>query len=73
MQGTRMPYITKHAWNPIARHRIILGLNQQEAADALGVSRVIVARWEAGKSKPSADNLVKLSKLYGCTIEDLLD
>ena len=72
MQGNRMPYIGKHAFNPIARHRIMLGLNQQDAADAIGVSRVMLNRWEAGKAKPSADNLVKLAKFYNCPIEDLL-
>jgi len=59
--------------NPIARRRVLLGYTQDEAAARLGVHRVVVAQWESGKTKPRAENLVKLSKLYGCTIEDLLD
>lgn len=39
---------------------------------ALDVSDATVYYWENGKTKPTADNLIKLAKLYGCTIDDLL-
>ena len=36
----------------LVRARERLALTQQEVADALGVSRVTVARWEAGLAMP---------------------
>lgn len=51
--------------------RLSLNLTQDQVAASLGVKRSTVAMWEAGKSKPRADTLIKLSKLYKCTIEDL--
>ncbi|MBA7696716.1 hypothetical protein ES703_105367 [subsurface metagenome] len=48
-----------------------LGLTQEELARKLGVSWGTVARWEAGRSKPSKlaqkaiDDLIKDSKIGG--------
>lgn len=47
-------------------------LTQEEVAKALDVARATVAMWESGKSKPRADTLLKLAKLYQCTVDDLL-
>jgi len=45
----------------------------QEVADELKVSKPHVWELERGTSKnPSADTLLKLSKLYGISIDDLL-
>lgn len=48
------------------------GLSQGEVAEALNVSRQAVSRWETGLALPSTDNLAKLSKLYGISIDALL-
>lgn len=48
------------------------GLSQGEVAEALEVSRQAVSRWETGLALPSTDNLAKLSKLYGISIDALL-
>lgn len=48
------------------------GLRAAEVAAAIGVSCAAVYYWEDGTAKPTTDNLIKLSKLYGCTIDDLL-
>ncbi|MFR5180356.1 MAG: helix-turn-helix transcriptional regulator [Ruthenibacterium lactatiformans] len=37
----------------------------------IGVERS-VAKWESGKSRPRAELLPKLAKLFGCSIEELL-
>ena len=58
--------------NKLARIRVLLGLTQDEAARRIGVHRVSLANWENGECKPSSENLVKLAKLYGCTMEDLV-
>ncbi|MEV8529278.1 helix-turn-helix domain-containing protein [Streptomyces sp. NPDC052000] len=38
--------------------RVAAGLTQAEVADAIGVKRVAVARWEAGLTKPHRGNRV---------------
>ncbi len=40
-------------------------LSQTALAEALGVSRQTVSKWEAGIAVPTTDNLLRLSKLYG--------
>ena len=49
------------------------GLCQQELADEMTVSRQAVSKWESGNVMPSLDNLIYLSKLYGVTIDSLID
>lgn len=49
------------------------GLCQQELADEMNVSRQAVSKWESGNVMPSLDNLIYLSKLYGVTVDSLID
>lgn len=49
------------------------GLSQIDLADALEVSRQSVSKWETGAALPSAENLLALSKLYGVTVDTLLN
>lgn len=48
------------------------GLTLKEAADAIGVTAQAVSLWENGKSNPTAENIVKMSEVYGCTTDKLL-
>ncbi len=48
------------------------GLSQGDVAEQLNVSRQAVSRWETGLAVPSTDNLSRLSKLYGVTLDELL-
>ena len=48
------------------------GMSQEELADQLGVSRQAVSRWELGSTQPDAPNLLKLSDLFGVSIDWLL-
>lgn len=48
------------------------GLSQGDVAERLNVSRQAVSRWETGLTVPSTDNLSRLSKLYGVTLDELL-
>lgn len=48
------------------------GLSQQELAEAVGVSRQAVSRWETGQSAPSTENLVALCTIYGVSLDALL-
>ena len=45
---------------------------QREVAKVLGVKESAVSKWERGLSKPRANRLPALAKLYGCSIEELL-
>ena len=48
------------------------GMSQEELADQLGVSRQAISRWELGSTLPDAPNLLKLSDLFGVSIDYLL-
>ena len=47
-------------------------MTQEFVADALGVSRQAVSKWENGTVDPSTSNLLALAKLYGLSAEELL-
>ena len=47
-------------------------VRQEFVAEALGVSRQAVSKWESGASDPSTANLIALAKLFGTTPEELL-
>jgi len=49
------------------------GLSQEELADKLGVSRQAVSKWECAESSPDTDNLIALSKIYGVTLDELVN
>ena len=58
----------------IMRERRLRGAipSQRAVAEALGVQESSVSKWERGISKPRADKMPIIAKLYGCTIEELL-
>jgi transcriptional regulator with XRE-family HTH domain len=49
------------------------GLSQEELAERIGVSRQAVSKWERSESSPDTDNLIALSKIYGVTIDQMLN
>ena len=52
--------------------RLRCKMTQEFVADALGVSRQAVSKWENGTVDPSTSNLLALAKLYGISAEELL-
>lgn len=52
--------------------RLRCKMTQEFVADALGVSRQAVSKWETGAVDPSTSNLLALAKLYGMSAEELL-
>ena len=48
------------------------GMTQRDLAEALGVSRQAVSKWETGTADPSTSNLLALAKLFGVPAEELL-
>ena len=49
------------------------GLSQEELADRLGLSRQAVSKWERAEASPDTDNLICLAKIYGVSLDDLLN
>lgn len=59
--------------NRLVKLRKKHGLSQEELADKLGISRQAVSKWERAESSPDTDNLICLAKLYGVSLDELLD
>ena len=56
----------------IYRLRTQKGMSQGDLADALEVSRQSVSKWETGGATPDLDKLVKMSTLFGVTLDELV-
>ena len=56
----------------LKEHRMRCSMTQEFVAEAMGVSRQAVSKWETGTADPSTSNLLKLAKLYGVTPEELI-
>ena len=46
---------------------------QDDLAKELGISRQAVSKWETGTTIPGLEVLLKISKLYDITINDILE
>ena len=57
----------------IARLRQNKNMTQQQLAAALSVSHQAVSKWETGAALPDVQTLVALTRLFGITIEQLLE
>ena len=57
----------------IAQLRQNKGMTQQQLAAALSVSHQAVSKWETGAALPDVQTLVALTRLFGITIEQLLE
>lgn len=47
-------------------------MTQEQLAMLLGVSRQSVTKWEAEKSQPEMDKLLKLCEIFDCTLDELV-
>ena len=56
----------------IVRLRTQKNWSQGDLADALGISRQSVSKWETDASVPELDKLMKLSELFGVTLDALV-
>lgn len=48
------------------------GLSQEALAERLGVSRQSISKWETDGSIPDLDRLVRLSEIFGVTLDELV-
>ncbi|MBQ3534646.1 MAG: helix-turn-helix domain-containing protein [Clostridia bacterium] len=56
----------------IYRLRTERGMSQGDLADTLSVSRQSVSKWETDGATPDLDKLLKLSQLFGITLDELV-
>ena len=56
----------------IRNARLNAGLTQEQAAEALCVSRQTISNWENGKTYPDIVSVVKMSDLYNISLDCLL-
>ena len=59
--------------NRLYQYRRKSGLSQEELAAKIGVSRQAVSKWERAEAAPDTDNLINLSKIYGVTLDELIN
>ena len=48
-------------------------LTQAKLAENIFISEKTISKWENGKGLPDADSLVKLSQIFDCTINEILN
>ena len=58
--------------NNIHRLRSKLNMSQGDLADALEVSRQSISKWETDGAVPELDKLIKLSNIFGVTLDELV-
>ena len=56
----------------IAKQRKELNYTQEELSYILGVSRQSISKWESDIVYPETDKLIKLGKLFDCSMDYLL-
>lgn len=59
--------------NKIKELRIKAGLKQAELAKMLNVTQGNLSAWELGRWEPSANDLIKLGKIFNCSVDYLLN
>lgn len=58
--------------NKINQLRKLSGMTQEQLAEKLNVSRQTISKWESGNTFPDLESVVKLSKMFHVSLEDLL-
>lgn len=56
----------------IREYRIAKKMTQTELAEQIGVGANTVCQWETGRRNPRAGMLIDLSKILGCSVDELL-
>ena len=47
-------------------------ITQAELASKLGVTQSAISQWESGATQPEVGKLLKMSEIFGCTVDELL-
>lgn len=62
-------YLSKNIYKLRSQHK----MSQEDLADALGVSRQSVSKWENGNAVPDLDKLVKMAELFDVSLDHLVN
>ena len=57
----------------IKKQRKRLGVSQGQLANAIGVSRQALTRWESGAGTPDLDNVKALARFFGISLDQLFE
>lgn len=57
----------------LKEYRKIFGLSQEKLAEKLNVSRQVITKWETDGGLPEISNLKSVAKLFGVSVDYLLD
>ena len=57
----------------LSKHRKEYNYTQEQLAEILGVSRQSVSKWESDITYPETDKLIRLGKLFECSVDYLLN
>ena len=52
--------------------RLVAGLTQEQLAEAVGVSRQTVAKWESGETSPDLEHAASLADALGTSLDGLV-
>ena len=58
--------------NQIKQHRAALNLSQEDLAEQIYVTRQTLSNWENGKTYPDVNSLLRLSDVFGVTLDELV-
>lgn len=58
--------------NRLFQYRKKHNFSQEELAEKVGVSRQAISKWERAEASPDTDNLIILAKIYGVTLDEIL-
>lgn len=59
--------------NRLQQFRKMNGYSQEVLAEKLGISRQSISKWERAEASPELDNLMALARIYGITVDELLN
>ena len=52
--------------------RVLHGLSQMQLANATGISQSAIAKWELGKTEPTASAIILLAEYFGESTDYIL-
>ena len=64
--------ITMEIGKKISQLRKLSGMTQEQLAEKLCVSRQTISKWESGITSPDLESIVKISRLFQLSLDDLL-
>jgi len=53
--------------------RLLRGKSAREVAETIGVSTILVLKWESGESNPKVNKLASLANAYDVSVNDLMN